>query len=140
MRVLFGWFMFLVTVIFAAAFVATLIFKAWFSMDFDKGVIGFFGFGIPMAGAALITSGLWGDSGALLKILGWSGGIATLICAACLFVLVGGWVLGSQPVPALGPSAGGFPPRVFYFLWFALPMLGCGLFAGAVLYEADVRR
>ena len=164
MRAQLGWLTFLVAVGFATGLVLTLVGTTWFSISDENGLIGFFGFGVPMVAAGLGSATLWMDQKPLLKILGWMSTIIGLVCGVSLLVLVAGWVLsddksGQEP-PGLkrdrervteweaGNSGSPFdrlrnlhphvkPPNIAHFLGFGVSMLACGGFGIAMLFASD---
>ena len=136
MRAQLGWLTFLLAMGFAGGLVLTLIGTTWFSVSDGNGLIGFFGFGIPMIVAGLGTAALWSDQKPLQKTLGLASTLVGLVCGVALFILVAGWVLSdtkaNQP-PAVGKSE----PGVAHFFGFGIPMLICGGFGIAMLFESE---
>jgi hypothetical protein len=137
-----GWLTFVLAIIFAGGVVLTLIGTTWFAVSDNNGLIGFFGFGIPMIVAAQGTAALWSDQKPLQKTLGWASTLVGLVCGVALFILVAGWVLSeskanrplmSSPSASVGKSE----PNILHFLGFGFPMLMCGGFGIAMLFASE---
>jgi hypothetical protein len=123
-----GWLTFLLAVGFAGGLVLSLAGTAWFGNSGEKALIGFFGFGIPMIVNGLGTAALWSDEKRLLQALGWASTVIGVTCGVCLFMLVGGWVLGGDKA------------AVGQFFGFGIPMLVCGGFGIVILFESEGKR
>jgi hypothetical protein len=117
---------FLLTIAFVGGLVVALIGATWFGLPRDNGLIGFFGFGIPMVVAGLGTAALWSGHKPLEKTLGWASALVGLVCGVALFILVAGWILTKE-------SDTGF----LHFFAFAIPMLVCGSFGIAMLLKSE---
>jgi hypothetical protein len=106
-------------------FVGTLIWSAWFSLDYNKELVGIFGFGGPLIISGLETSALWWESKGLLKILGFTAGLVAVICTGCLVLAVAEWILRNHP------------HNVFLLFMFGLAGLASGSFAIRVFLESE---
>lgn len=142
MRTQLGWLTFLLAVLFAGGFVLTLIGATWYGISDTNGVIGFFGFGIPMMAAGLGTAGLWSEKAHLEKTLGWASTMLALTCGVALFILVAGWIMSDETLKKLPEK---FPSiskpakdtNVIHFIGFAAPMAICGGFGVMLLLKTE---
>ena len=130
MRTQLGWLSFLLAVIFAVGLVLSLIGATWFGVSGRSGLVGFFGFGIPMIITGLGASALWSDEKPLQKTLGWTSTVVGLTCGVALFILVAGWVLSDNQ--SYGPKG-----SIGHFFGFGTTMLFCGGFGIAKLLESE---
>ena len=130
MRTHLGWLTFLLAVAFATCQVATLILNSWFGFPNGRGVLAFFGFGIPTMVVGGATAALWDGHKSLQKLLGWAGTMAGIVCGLAVLLLVAGWVLSETPEPAVGPLIG-------RLLGFGVTGLVCGSFGIAMLFVAE---
>ena len=133
MKVQLGWVCFLVTVTFACGLVVTLIGTTWFGVSDRNGLIGFFGFGIPMMASGAGTDALWSDEKPLQKMLGWTSAVFGLVCSVALFILVVGWVLSDNESNQPNVS-------IAHFLGFGIPMVYCGGFGIYLLFESEGKK
>jgi hypothetical protein len=129
----------------ALGLLLTMIGCTWFRVSDENALVGFFGFGIPMALAAVGTAFLWAEEQFPLSVLGWAGSVVAVIFGVCLLILVAGWVMrdndGTPPAPtASGSMAQKSPPGVYHCLGFGIPMLGCGIFGILVLVDPEGKR
>jgi hypothetical protein len=60
--------------------VLSLVGTTWYSISDENGLIGFFGFGVPMFVAGFGTAALWSDKKPLQKTLGWTSTVIGLAC------------------------------------------------------------
>ena len=132
-RTLLGWLTFLLAIAFATALIGTLILNSWFGFPNVRGVLGFFGFGIPTIVVGGATAALWDGSKSLHKLLGWAGTMTGIVCAVAVLLLVGGWLLSERPESIFGPVLGRFPG-------FGVTALVCGGFGIAMLIEAEGKK
>lgn len=120
-----GWLTYLLMLGFAIGLLASMVRSAWFGLPSERGVMGFFGFGIPLILSGLGTAGLWLQDEPLRDVLGWSSTVNGCIHGLCLLILVGTEVFGES-------SAGA---GIWHFYGFGLPMLVCGGFGIAMLTD-----
>ena len=153
MRVPTWWLTFLLTMGFAGGLVLTLIGTTWFTVSDTNGLIGFFGFGIPMIVSGVGTAALWSDRKPLQKTFGWASTVVGLVCGVALFILVAGWVLSdSKANPSSASSTGASVGKserasvresqtgIAHFFGFGVPMLICGGFGIAMLFKSEGKR
>lgn len=116
--------------VFAVCLFSTLVRNAWFSLPNERAVIGFFGFGVPMAAIGLATALLWHGYENLQKLLGWAGTMVAIAHAIALLGLVAAWVWPEVPHAAGGVSL----TRLFAF---SVAAFGAGAFGIVMLYESE---
>lgn len=117
MRIHLGWLTFLLATAFAILLLLTLFRSSWLELSIDKGLFGFFGFGLPMVAVGVGTAELWSDDKPLKKLLGWASTVTGIICGVAVLFLVADWVFfeRTQPVvlnllgfATVGSVCGGF--------------------------------
>jgi len=91
--------------------------------------MGFFGFGIPTMAVGAATALLWDGHTWLLKLLGWTGTMAGIVCGVAVLLLVAGCVFSQGTEPTVWPYG-----RI---LGFSLTALVCGGFGISMLFSAE---
>jgi len=129
-RAFVGWLTFLLAMAFAVCLFGTLVKNTWFGLPNDRAVIGFFGFGVPMAMIGVATAFLWSGHKALEQILGWAGTMAGIAHAVAVLLLVAAHVMAESSNAATNAS-------LTHFLAFGTAAVACGAFGITVLYQAE---
>ena len=130
MRALVGWLTFLLAMAFAGCLLSTLVRNAWFSLPNENAVIGFFGFGVPMAAIGVGTAFLWHGYENLLKLLGWAATMIAIAHALAVLGLVAAWVWPEVTQPTGGTS-------LTRLLAFSVAAFMAGAFGIAMLYASE---
>jgi hypothetical protein len=108
---------------FAVGLLISMVRSAWFGLPGERGLIGFFGFGVPLIVSGLGTAILWYQDEQLREVFGWTSTINGCIHGLCLLILVGTHVFGESSAI----------DGIWHFFGFGLPMLACGVFGIAML-------
>jgi hypothetical protein len=116
--------------VFAVCLFGTLVKNTWFNLPNDRAVIGFFGFGVPMAMIGLATALLWHGHKGLETILGWAGTMVGIAHAVAVLLLVVTRVLAETSQFAANAS-------LTRFLAFGVAAFVSGAFGIFVLYQAE---
>jgi peptidoglycan/LPS O-acetylase OafA/YrhL len=121
-RIHLGWLTFLLATAFAILLLLTLISSSWLELSINKGLYGFFGFGIPMIAVGAGAAELWSDDKPLKKLLGWTSTVTGILCGVAVLSLVADWVFFERTQPVIGNLLG-----------FATAGLVCGGFGIEIL-------
>jgi hypothetical protein len=123
--------MFLLTIASAVGVMAIVFPHALPNLPGQKGVVGFFAFGISAIVTGSATALLWAGNRPLQSVLGWAGTMSAIVCGGAVLYIVGHWLLSNDVEPIFAGA----------MKWRLAGIAICGLVFGgfgiAVLSEAD---
>lgn len=126
MKQITGFIIFILAVAFTSGLLATLILGAWYKLDSDQAITGFFGFAIPAFFTGLGTVILWVEHKKLTNLFILSSMFFSLLFGLGLISILINWLLQIHYRP-IGIS---------YFFAFGIPMIVLA-FAAIIVLEGE---